>query len=118
MRQASTRRSDRGCGRRYQRRSMRDVGGSCRGRAAVVVAVAVVVVVVVVAGGRHGGRSAGVAAASVTGGAERRRAAPPVLRRSAWSSKRFSMPLCWRLRISQRRSFDSLMPIRMSLTDS
>src|SRR6266550_7018514 len=31
---------------------------------------------------------------------------------------RFSMPLCWRLRISQRRSFDSLMPIRMSLIDS
>src|SRR5438477_12823325 len=31
---------------------------------------------------------------------------------------RVSMPFSWRLRISQRKSFDSLIPIRMSLIDS
>src|SRR5258708_20355157 len=35
-----------------------------------------------------------------------------------WVSYRFSMPFCCRLRISQRRSFDSLIPMRMSLIDS
>src|SRR5581483_3887397 len=33
-------------------------------------------------------------------------------------SNRFSIPFCWRLRISQRSIFDSLMPMRMSLIDS
>lgn len=72
------------------------VTGNAGGDAVVVVVTAVVVTVVVTAA--SGGGICGTA--------------------FFCSSYRFSIPLCCRLRISQRSIFDSLIPIRMSLIDS